>query len=148
MLQDGVLPGGCYSANQCATGALFRSYLGHTNLLNDRRKRSAETLFGIFLKKHVPGLVREKAPVDYIDGRGERETNYQYAYTLPPLTECRRAFCVALGQDIKWADEDPEYDRELSKEMQADIDEMAELFPAEIDRDWEKGPIYGERAGC
>ena len=104
---------------------------------------SAETLFGIFLKKQVPGIVKDKATIDYIDGRGESETRVEYVYRLPSLTECRRAFSKALGQDIQWTDEDPDYTPELSEEMQAQVDEIGELFPTETERDWDKGPIQG-----
>jgi hypothetical protein len=112
VLTRGELPWGCDKPGSCPAHRLFEHYIKHANKQGVRR-RAIETQIGIFLNRHVPGLIKKegsyagvgvlinpnvvvpgsKAKVDVFGGT---------IYTFPPLTDCRAAFAKMMQQDFAW----------------------------------------------
>jgi hypothetical protein len=106
ILMEGMLPfssiiekdndDACYRS----VSSIFDAYIEHAQKHGVRR-RSIETQLGIFLKKHVPGLVRREVKNENRIGRNVT-TNRFYVYDFPSLAKCREAFAKSLQQEIDW----------------------------------------------
>jgi hypothetical protein len=92
ILSNGFLPGDRDGQGEVATYRLFDSYIVHAGKTG-RRRRASETIVGMFLKKHVPGLSRQ-----YIHDGDASHT----AYVFPPLSECREYFALLAHYEIEW----------------------------------------------
>jgi uncharacterized protein DUF5906/TOTE conflict system primase-like protein len=99
VLERGQLPWGVGFANGCAKDLLFDRYIDHANKRGVRR-RSIQTLIGIFLKRMVPGLRSRVGPyrgynaIDMVGG----------IYEFPSLKACRASFDKLMGQPREWSE--------------------------------------------
>lgn len=75
---------------------LIDDYIAHADRIGVKRKAD-ETTFGREIRRLIPGL-REHRPVT-VTGR-ERQ------YIFPPLSECRDAWDIMMGQKTDWPPED------------------------------------------
>jgi hypothetical protein len=84
---------------------VFEDYLSHAGKIGVRRK-AAEVSLGTALGKMVPGKKRSQIVHDHwvetLDGKREKEPKRGWAYTLPPLNECRDNFDSLLGTKTDW----------------------------------------------
>jgi len=100
MLMRGELPFGTGECGQCPCFRLFEKYIEHASRKGER-KRSIETILGMFLRKHVPGLIRREGKFKSWTG-SEMAMVEGYIYEFPPLEKCREAFANALQQPLDW----------------------------------------------
>jgi hypothetical protein len=98
VLNMGKLPWGCEGQPaSCPTERLFDSYVMHAQRQGVRR-RSIETMLGMFLKKMVPNLWKREGTY-----RKDYRTDCQgMIYDFPPLAECRAQIEKLLQQRIEW----------------------------------------------
>jgi hypothetical protein len=103
-LMRGELPWGVDESGRCPASRLFDRYINHAGRLGASR-RAIETQLGVFLTKHVPGLIKTK-------GSYKRWTQTQVMvdrpgaiYVFPKLSECREAFAKKLQQKCEWNDQ-------------------------------------------
>ncbi len=72
-------------------------------------RRAGGTQLGIALRKLVPGLERKKKPIDRWGASPQSEPTKQtvrdWAYVLPPLESCRKAFEDLMGPGLEWPDD-------------------------------------------
>jgi hypothetical protein len=97
ILNSGRLPYGCDVEGKCAASRLFDHYIERTGKTGARR-RSIETMLGIFLGKIAPGL--RKVEGSYKNCFGQEETGSVYEF--PTLSDCRKAFEKAIQQNENW----------------------------------------------
>jgi hypothetical protein len=111
MLSSGSLPGGAgdYSSlaqdehgGACPTTALYDRYIDSVRKTNVSR-RSAESTFGRFLHKHVPGLTKHDKKCSYFSTERAKWESGRGVYVFPSLKTCREAFESEIGHTIKWS---------------------------------------------
>jgi hypothetical protein len=91
----------------CPSASIFDLYIDHAQKQGIRR-RSLEVQIGIFLNKHVPGLIKREIATknevsnSAVDLNGPTELFRNNVYDFPPLATCRKAFAESLQQDIQW----------------------------------------------
>jgi hypothetical protein len=96
--------------NRVPIQTLYSDYCRSADRLGIRRK-ATEIEFGLQLRKLVGRQlprrrVTEDVEVVGADGRTETVIKRVWAYELPPLADCRNAFCVAAGQAVNWHEDD------------------------------------------
>jgi hypothetical protein len=100
-LMRGELPWGVEEPGRCPASRLFERYIKHASRRGARR-RSIEVQLGMFLRKHVPKLIKSEATYKHWTGSEMKDTAGA-VYAFPPLAECRAAFAKTLGHDDKIA---------------------------------------------
>jgi hypothetical protein len=103
-LAQGELPWGLEEPGRCPTSRLFDRYARHA-MRHGTRRRSLETQLGRFLRKYVPGLIKNQGTYQYWSGI-EMTLTEGMVYAFPPLAECREAFAKTLQQNITWVAKD------------------------------------------
>jgi hypothetical protein len=85
----------------------FMEFLGQSGDRH-RGKRSLSTTIGERLLKRVPTLKggRVSVPSDFPGSVEADSHNRAYAYKLPSVSECRRAFEHQLGAELSWEEKD------------------------------------------
>jgi hypothetical protein len=112
VLTRGELPWGCNEPRSCPAHRLFEHYIKHANKQGVRR-RAIETQIGIFLNRHVPGLIKKEGsyagvgviinPNVVVPGSKAKVDDFLGTiYTFPPLANCRAAFAKMMQQDFAW----------------------------------------------
>ena len=100
-LSRGELPWGVDELGRCPASRLFDRYIKHASR-HGARRRSIEVQLGMFLRKHVPDLIKSEGTYRHWTGIGMKDTGGA-VYTFPTLTVCRAAFAKTLGHDnIAW----------------------------------------------
>jgi len=74
---------------------LFDDYVATSDKIGVKR-RAEETVFGMQLRKMVPGLAKRR--ITDTDGR-------HWYYLLPSIEDCRNIFTSQVGQAVQWGDE-------------------------------------------
>jgi hypothetical protein len=81
------------------------AYLAHAKDVGTRHRANSIQL-GLEIARLVPGRKRDKRMIDrsYIDNFGVQRTyaKRDWAYILPGLADCRRAFTNVVGTDFLW----------------------------------------------
>jgi hypothetical protein len=93
VLRDGELPALFNEPRCCRKRSVFDHYIEANNRAGFKRKQ-IETVLGIFLKKHVPGL------------RPSVRGGIGPIYEFPPLADCRAAFERLIQQEIDWPEQE------------------------------------------
>jgi hypothetical protein len=92
-------------ASEVPTTTLFDDYIAAADKIGVRRK-SEETVFGMALKKLIPGGVRIVKRFQMVgDERGHEIEKRVRCYALPPLDRAREHFVSLVGQTISWPSE-------------------------------------------
>lgn len=81
---------------------LFDDYVATSDKIGVKR-RAEETVFGMQLRKLVPGLTRRRVTI----GEGPDMGRRVRCYVLPPLADCRALFAEQLNQAMPWEDDEP-----------------------------------------
>ncbi len=102
LLARGELPWGCDWSRWCPSKRLIDDYIAHASKRGARR-RAIETSIGMFLFKHVPGLIKKEGIYNVWTGEEPKSVS-GYVYEFPPLSECRANFAKLLNQDLLWND--------------------------------------------
>ena len=103
VLNRGELPWGCDEFACCPTRSLIDQYIEHASRRGVRR-RAIETQIGMFMGKHVPGLIRRREMCRIVTRTG-MVMEAVMVYAFPPLAECRDAFAKLMQQDLHWDDQ-------------------------------------------
>jgi hypothetical protein len=102
VLMRGQLPWGCDELCRCPVPRLIDGYLKHASR-HGARRRAIETQIGMFLNKHVSGLLKSEGNYARWDLTSKVMIDTEGSiYTFPALTECREAFAKMMQQDIAW----------------------------------------------
>jgi hypothetical protein len=134
-LARGELPWGIDEPGRCPAPRLFNCYIRHAQRHGTTR-RAIETQLGLFLTKHVPGLIKVRGQYKrWTKNKGMVETPGAI-YVFPKLSECRAAFAKKMQQKCDWNDQ-PEWAVEAPPDG-GDLDEAE-------NRD-EAGLFYGAYA--
>jgi Family of unknown function (DUF5906) len=96
----------------CETRHLFDHYVKHASQQGARR-RAIETRIGMFLKRHVPGLIKREVATTEPSGFNGTKQVMVLVYQFPPLAECRQAFSEKIQQDFAW-DNQKDWERNRS----------------------------------
>lgn len=83
---------------------LFDDYIKAAEKIGIKRKREA-TIFGMELRKLVPGIDKRKITAEVRGEHGVPENRRVNCYILPPLAACRAAWDDAMGQAREWIDD-------------------------------------------
>ena len=111
-LMNGMLPWGAEGERSCPTERLHERYVEHASRAGIRR-RANETQIGMFIHKHVPGLLkRQTICSSKKPGSGVTTPRRGRAYDFPPLAECRAAFETLIEQRIEWPEPQRDWDIE------------------------------------
>jgi hypothetical protein len=102
-LARGELPWGIEEPGRCPACRLFDRYTKHA-MRHGTRRRAIEVQLGMFLRKHVPDLIKIEATYKTWTG-SEMKDAAGAVYVFPALAECRAAFAKTLGHDnISWVE--------------------------------------------
>jgi hypothetical protein len=121
-LKQGELPWGTDDPRTCPKKRLFNRYLTHATRRGVSR-RSAETMLGMFLASHVPGLESVRQNYEAYDG-GLKVIKRGSLYRFPPLSKCRAAFADMLQQKIDWGGDDGDEWQHDDERIEKDDDEI------------------------
>jgi hypothetical protein len=80
---------------------LFDDYIKASEKIGIKRKREA-TIFGMELRKLVPGIDKRKMTAEVRGEHGVAESRRVNCYILPPLAACRDEWEDAMGQAREW----------------------------------------------
>jgi Family of unknown function (DUF5906) len=100
-LMRGELPWGFDEAGRCPAYRLFDRYIHHAGR-HGASRRAIETQLGVFLSKHVPGLIKARGTYKCWTQTQARVDRTGAVYVFPDLSECRKAFAKKLQQKPEW----------------------------------------------
>jgi len=103
------------------TTELFDDYIAASEKIGVKRKQE-ETVFGIKLRKLIPGLTTRKVSmlVEAEGGRGLKSDRPR-CYILPDLDTVRAAFEAAVHQSVEWPRDDVDAAEADSGERESDV---------------------------
>jgi hypothetical protein len=107
-LKRGELPGKISEQNACRCSALYNHYINHAQQQGARR-RAIEVSIGRFLRKYV-GEDAVRRRLTFRPSSQSASDSRCWCYTLPPLAECRDRFAEHLRQEIKWEEDNAEWE--------------------------------------
>jgi hypothetical protein len=132
-LVRGELPWGVDEGGRCPASRLFDRYIHHAGR-HGASRRAIETQLGVFLTKHVPGLIKAKGSYKRWTQTQAMVDRHGAIYVFPDLSECREAFAKKLQQKCEWNDQrawtveaSPDgSDRNKGKEPEEELEEELE----------------------
>ena len=117
-LKRGELPGKITDLNACRCSALYNHYINHAQQQGARR-RAIEVSIGRFLRKYV-GEDAVRRRLTFRASSQSATDSRCWCYTLPPLAECRDRFAEHLRQEIKWEEDNAEWEDGMGLENDND----------------------------